>query len=310
MIYTLTLNPALDREMTVHEIALDQVLRASSVKDDLGGKGFNVSRALLALGTESIALGFIGGTIGEKLAGGLGAMGIRTDFIRIAGETRINLSVVADDHSHYFKINESGPIVTEADTLAMLGKIKSLTRQGDWWILAGSLPPGLPPTFISDVIQYAQSTGAKVALDMEGLSLRLGCASHVYLAKPNAVEAGDLVGSSISSISQAVASVIKIHSLGAQNLAISLGKAGAVYSDGSQVWMAIPPEIVEHNPIGAGDAMLAGLVWGLDHKMDGAEVLRWGVACGAAAASLGGTAMGDLALVKHLASLVDVETGS
>jgi len=307
MIYTLTFNPALDREMTVPEITLDQVLRANVVRNDLGGKGFNVSRALSALGTESIALGFIGGAIGEMFASGLSSLGIQTDFIRVSGETRINISVVSEDHTHYFKVNEAGPSVTTADTSAMLEKIKSLTQPGDWWIMAGSLPPGLSPAYIPEIILQVQSVGAYAALDMEGLPLRLGCAAHVFLVKPNDFEAGELIGHPITTISQAVASIGKIHAIGAQKVAISLGKSGAVYSDGDLIWKATPPEIVEQNPIGAGDAMLAGLVWGLMKDFDGGEVLRWGVACGAAAASLGGTAMGTLDLVRHLATKVHIE---
>jgi 1-phosphofructokinase family hexose kinase len=307
MIYTLTLNPALDREMSVPEIALDQVLRAGSIRNDLGGKGFNVSRALLAMGTESTALGFIGGAIGDLLSSGLASLGIHTDFVQVSGETRINISVVSDDHAHYFKVNEAGPSVTIADTTALLEKIRSLTQPNDWWVLAGSLPPGLSPAFIPEVILLVQAAGAHAAIDMEGLPLRLGCASHVYLAKPNAMEAGELIGRPINTVNQAIGAVDKIHAIGAQKLAISLGKAGAVYSDGEHMWKAVPPEIVEQNPIGAGDAMLAGLVWGLIKDFDGGEVIRWGVACGAAAASLGGTAMGTLELVKHLAAKVHIE---
>lgn len=307
MIYTLTFNPALDREMTVPEIALDQVLRTSSIRYDLGGKGFNVSRALLALGSESIALGFVAGVIGDLLASGLSGLGIQTDFIRVSGETRVNLSVVTESHEHYFKVNEPGPTLTSVDSLAMLEKIKTLTQPGDWWILAGSLPPGLSPAYIPEIILLVQSAGGKAAIDMEGIPLRLGCASNVFLAKPNAKEASELVGRTINSVSQAFSCVDKIHAIGAQQLAISMGKAGAVYSDGDQIWKAIPPEIDEQNPIGAGDAMLAGLVWALVKGFDGGEVLRWGVACGAAAASLGGTAMGNMELVKRLAAKVHIE---
>ncbi len=307
MIYTLTFNPALDCELTVPELAMDQVLRAISVRNDLGGKGFNVSRALLALGTESTALGFIGGAVGDQLASGISALGIPTKLVHVSGETRINLSVVSEDHTHYFKVNQPGPTLTGADSTAMLETITSLTQPGDWWILAGSLPPGLSPAFIPEVILLVQSAGAYAAIDMEGIPLRLGCASNVRLAKPNAAEAAELIGRPINTVNQAISSIDKIHAIGAQQVAISMGKAGAVYSDGEHIWKAAAPEIEEQNPIGAGDAMLAGLVWGLTKAFDGGEVLRWGVACGAAGASLGGTAMGSLDLVKHMAARVHIE---
>ncbi len=266
MIYTITLNPALDREMTVPEIGLDRVLRAAAVRTDYGGKGFNVSRALLALGVESMALGFIGGAVGDQMIHGLSQMGIHTDFIRVQGETRVNLSVVDAAHTHYLKVNEPGPNVTIADTMAMLDKIGILARKGDWWILAGSASPGIQPSFIREIILRIQDAGAFAILDMEGEYLREGCNAHAFLVKPNTTEAGELIGHPIRTIPDALKALGKIHQLGVSQVAISLGKIGAVYSDGTRTWWAEPPVIKERNPIGAGDAMLAGMVWALQNE--------------------------------------------
>jgi 1-phosphofructokinase family hexose kinase len=310
MIYTITLNPAFDREMTVPEIDLDHVLRAKAVQIDFGGKGFNVSRALLAMGVESTALSFIGGAIGDQMIAGLAELGIHTDFVRVQGETRINLSVVNSHHTHYLKVNEPGPLVTDIEAKAMLEKISSLVKKGDWWILAGSPPPGIQPAFVNSIIRCIRHAGAFAALDMEGAYLREGCASNAFLVKPNAIEAGELIGNQINTIQDALDAHTRIHQIGAKQVAISLGKAGAVYSDGSQVWWAEAPLIEERNPIGSGDAMLAGLVWALQKHFTGRDVLRWGVACGAAAASLDGTAFGSLPLVETLVANVRVGKGS
>lgn len=307
MIYTLTLNPALDRELIVHEITLDQVLRARSMRLDYGGKGFNVSRALLAMGVKSTALGFIGGGVGGQLEAGLINLGIHTDFIKISGETRSNLSVVSENHDHYIKVNESGPSVTASEAAALLDKVSSLVMPGDWWILAGSSPPGIKPTYIAQLIRQVQAAGAHAVLDMEGPSLRLGCQSGVFLVKPNAEEAGQLTGKQISSIDDAIRAIAPIHAMGVQQVALSLGKIGAIYSNGNRTWGAEPPRVEQRNPIGAGDAMLAGLVYALQKKYSGTDVIRWGVACGAAAASLDGTAVGSLSLVESLAK--DVRLG-
>jgi 1-phosphofructokinase family hexose kinase len=308
MIYTLTLNPALDREMTVPDIALDCVLRATAVRTDYGGKGFNVSRALLALGVESTALGFVGGEVGKQLSQGLSRLGIPTDFIQINGETRTNLSIVTENHAHYFKVNEPGPLVTGPEAAALLEKVGSIIGAGDWCILAGSSPPGIQPTYIADVITQVQNAGAYAVLDMEGEPLRLGCAAGAFLVKPNAIEASVLTGKQITAPTSAIRALNIIHQVGAQQVVISLGKSGAVYSDGRQIWRAEPPHIAEHNPIGAGDAMLAGLVWCLQRNLTGGDALRWGVACGAAAASLDGTAVGSRTYVESLVEQVQVET--
>jgi 1-phosphofructokinase family hexose kinase len=306
MIYTITLNPALDREMTVRDIGLNRVLRASNLRIDFGGKGFNVSRALLALETDSTALGFIGGAVGEQLAAGLAGLGIRTDFVRISCETRTNLSVVDEAHQNYLKVNENGPQVSQDEAQTMLDKIGALVRKNDWWVLSGSTPPGLQAGFIAEIIRQIQEAGAFALVDMAGECLHKACTAGAFMVKPNAFEASELVGADITSISSAAAAINSIHQLGARQVAISLGRQGAVYSDGMQAWCAVPPAIREHNPIGAGDAMLAGIAWGLSRQLAGEDILRWGVACGAGAASLDGTAVASLEQVTALYSLVQV----
>jgi len=310
MIYTLSLNPALDRELTVPAFTFDKVVRASTVRVDCGGKGFNVSRALAALGVESIALGFVGGATGERLTVGLAELGIHTDFAQVAGETRTNISIVTEDHAHYLKVNDPGPTITTAEQTALLQKIRALAQPGDWWVLAGSLPPGVPTTFYAEVIRLVQSAGAQAVLDTSGEPLRAGCAARPFLVKPNAAEASELTGTRVTSPEEAREAIGKIHPLGVQNVVISLGRAGALYSDGKNIWQAKPPAVDERNPIGAGDALVAGLVWGLSHDYSGPEVLRWGVACGAAAATLEGTAMGPRSLVESLAQKVRLFSAS
>jgi 1-phosphofructokinase family hexose kinase len=306
MIYTLTLNPALDRELTVPELAFDQVLRASTLRVDFGGKGFNVSRALAALGEESVAVGFVGGLTGQRIASGLAELGIQTDFIPISGETRTNVSIVSQSQAHHLKVNEAGPTITPAEQEALLQKIRGLAKAGDWWVLSGSLPPGVAATVYAEIIGIVQSAGAQALLDTSGGPLKHGCQAAPFLAKPNAVEAGELTGQPVTSPQEARAVVAAIHALGVRYILISLGKAGAILSTREQVWLAEPPRIEERNPIGAGDSAVAGLVWGLHHQLSWSEILRWSVACGAAAASLDGTAVGSKALVEQLTLQVNL----
>lgn len=307
VIYTLTLNPALDRELTVPDLVLDKVLRATSLRVDYGGKGFNVSRALAALGAESVALGFVGGKTGERLEVGLTSLGIKTDFTWVGEETRTNVSVVAENQPHYLKVNESGPAVTSEEQDALMAKVDDLGRPGDWWVLAGSLPPGAADTIYADVIERLQSVGANAILDTSGAPLRHGCESAPFLVKPNATEAAELTGKRVETMEEARAAAQAIHSLGVSLVLLSMGKAGALLSDGRQTWRAHPPKVEERNPIGAGDASVAGLVWGLSHGLPLPEVLRWSVASGAAAASLDGTAVGSYELVESLVEQVTVD---
>jgi 1-phosphofructokinase family hexose kinase len=306
MIYTLTLNPALDRELTVPDLVFDEVLRATSLRIDYGGKGFNVSRALAALGAESVALGFVGGKTGEKMEAGLSSLGIPTDLTWVAEETRTNVSVVAENAAHYIKVNESGPTVTPAEQDALIAKVDGLANPGDWWVLSGNLPPGVSETIYADLIRRIRAAGARAILDTSGAPLRHGCEVRPFLVKPNANETSELVGMPVETPEEVRAAAQLIHSLGVRVVLISLGKAGALLSDGENAWMAEPPEIKERNPIGAGDASVAGLVWGLSQGLPLPDVLRWSVASGAAAASLDGTAVGSYTMVESLAQQVKI----
>ena len=307
MIYTVTLNPAVDRELRVPEIAFDTVLRAVDGRVDYGGKGFNVSRMLMALGRGSRALGFAGGAGGSLLRDGLHALGIETDFIWIKGETRTNVTIVTADHARYVKVNEPGPLILEEEQQALLAQIARLAAAGDWWVLSGSLPPGVPDGCYAQITGLVQQAGGQVILDASGEALRLGCQAGPLLAKPNEAEAQELTGRTLSTTAEFAAAASEIQGLGARNVVVSLGKAGAVLvgpriRGDRQAWLLSSPAVAARNPIGAGDSLVGGLVWGLDQGLALPEALRWGIACGAATAGQRGTAVGRQEEVQELVS--------
>ena len=304
MIYTVTLNPAVDRELQVEKITFDTVLRAKQWRVDCGGKGFNVARMLQSLGTSSVALGFAAGKTGELLNDQLQSLGIETGFVWVQGETRTNVSIVSTDHAHYVKVNEPGPTISEADLVKLMQKVRELARPGDSWVLAGSLPPGVPTSIYADMITILQSAGTQVFLDTSDEALRLACQANPFLIKPNAEEARELTGLPINTPAEIAVVGKAILAMGAGNVIISLGKQGAMLVNGQHAWLAASPEIVERNPIGAGDSMVAGLVWGLSQGHSMPEALCRGIACGAATASQSGTSVGSLAQVNALLAQV------
>jgi 1-phosphofructokinase family hexose kinase len=300
VIYTVTLNPAVDRELTVPKLEFDSVLRATAWQVDCGGKGFNVSRMLMSLGQSSVALGFAGGRSGELLLDGLDALGIETDFIWVAGETRTNVSIVSQSHDHYIKANEPGPTISADDQARLLAQVQTLAQSGDWWVLAGSLPPGVPAAIYAEMLAILNEAGAKAILDTSGEALKHGCAGRPFLAKPNETELSKLTGLPVGNEGELVTAVRAMQAMGVANVVVSLGKAGALLADGAEIVMVASPKIEEKNPIGAGDSMVGGLVWGLSQGHTVAEALRWGIACGAATASMSGTAVGSRELVEEL----------
>jgi len=306
-IYTITLNPAVDRELTVDTIEYDCVLRASEWQVDYGGKGFNVSRMIKSLGANSVAIGFAGGKSGEILQEGLEALGIGTDFVWVSGETRTNVSIVNGEHSHYIKVNEPGPTITPSEQEILVEKVKALSKAGDWWVLAGSLPPGVPSNFYKRIIEVIDNANGQVILDTSGEPLMHGCKAGPYLVKPNEIELKNLTGMPTDNVSQVLDAAHSLLSQGVSTSLISMGKRGALLLTEADAWKINSPKVEERNPIGAGDSLVGGLVWGLSQGLEIEDAARWGVACGAAAASLSGTAVGSLELVKSLYEQTDVE---
>jgi 1-phosphofructokinase family hexose kinase len=271
---------------------------------DWGGKGFNVSRLLKSLGAPSMAIGFLGGKAGELLQAGLQALGIGTEFVWVAGETRTNVSIVTSSGEYYLKVNEAGPKIESGKQKELLTKIESLASPGDWWVLGGSLPPGVPDSFYARIVKLLNEHGAMCLLDTNGQSLRLGCRERPFLVKPNAGEAHALTGLPMESPAEIALAAAEIRKMGAQNVVISLGKSGALLQTAADTWLAHSPAVKERNPIGAGDSMVGGLVWALVRGFSLKDSLGWGVASGAATASLSGTEVGSQRLIEELRSQV------
>lgn len=307
MIFTVTLNPAVDRELTVDSIALDTVLRASEWRVDCGGKGFNVARMLSSLGIASVAMGFAAGKSGEMLEERLHSLDIETDFIWVEGETRTNVSIVSAASGQYVKVNEPGPTIAQADLARLSEKVKEKVQAGDWWVLAGSLPPGVPSSYYTELIEIIQSAGAKAFLDTSGEALKENCAAGPQLVKPNDEEAHELTGLSVENEEDLVAVARAISAMGPASVIISLGSKGALLVDDGQAYFAASPKVVAANPIGAGDSLVAGVVWGLGQGTNMGEALRRGVACGAATASQKGTTVGSQNQVEGLLQEVELK---
>jgi 1-phosphofructokinase family hexose kinase len=300
MIYTLTLNPALDLEFSVEEIRYNQVLRASRVRADCGGKGFNIARALREVGVSCQAWGLVGGKTGERLAEELEKLGVQAQFTWIAGETRTNIAVVTSPLEQYIKVNQAGPAVTKPELEDLLGKIRGVARAGDVWVLSGSLPPGAPADTYFPIINEIQMAGGKALVDADGETLLQACRARPFLVKPNALEAGEVTGIAINTPQEAAQACRRFHEWGVEAVLITLAEQGAVLSVNGEAWWARPPEIPIQSPIGAGDASLAGFVWGLNRGLDYPQCLRLCVASGTASASLPGTAVAPRTLIEEV----------
>ncbi len=293
MIVAVTLNPVLDRTLSVAEIRYNDVLRATHTRLDWGGKGLNVARAIKALGGEVIATGFLGGNTGRMLAEGLHAFDIPTDFIPIAGETRTNIMIMDESGGRHIKVNEAGPSVTGAEIEAFISHVQASVQPGDIWALCGSLPPGVPPDIYARLIDLIQAAGAKAALDTSGEGLRLGCAHKPYLVKPNRDEVRVLTGMALDTETEIDQAARFLLDMGIEIVAISLGADGLLAASPAGTHRIPPPQVSEKNPTGAGDALLGGLLLSLSQGYSLARAAKLGVAAGSAAAFKDGVSVGE-----------------
>ncbi len=156
-IFTLTPNPNLDRTLTVPEVILDEVLRADDSRVDPGGKGFNVSRALMQLGMKSVAIAFLGGANGARLVNLMAAHDVSAQAVPIANESRTCYVVTDAGGRHHLKVNEPGPFVTELELQALIAAVEEAVRPGDFWVLAGSLPRGAPDDLFATLIRLLRA---------------------------------------------------------------------------------------------------------------------------------------------------------
>lgn len=306
MIVTVTLNPTLDRTLIVPELRLGEVNRARIVRDDLGGKGINVSRALQALGLPSTILAVLAGWTGKAMHEGLDAAGFKVTALEIPGETRRNVTLRDEATNQTTKINEPGPALDPDHAAAIAERIAGLAQPGDLWAFCGALPPAAPSDFYGRLIATVQAAGARAFLDSSGAALKHGLPSRPFGVKPNREEAAELLGVTLEAGMGDVAAARALHASGIEVVALSAGADGLILAMSDQLILAQPPPVTVASPIGAGDSALAGLLWAVAETCDPVECARRAVACGTAAAMQEGTGVGGRDLVEQILPQVKI----
>ncbi|HEX2771228.1 MAG TPA: 1-phosphofructokinase family hexose kinase, partial [Micromonosporaceae bacterium] len=287
MIITATLNPSLDRAMEIDALARGAVIRATATRFDPGGKGVNVSRALLANGVPTRAVLPCGGPDGAQLVALLRAEGVDLVEVPIAGRTRSNITLAEPDGT-VTKVNEPGPTLSadefDAITQAALGGAGG----ADWVVLSGSLPPGLPVDAFGRLCARLNQSAARLAVDTTGPALRAAAEAGAALVKPNRVELAEIVEAPLRSLGDVIDAAEVVRGWGAGAVLASLGPDGAVLVDDGGAHAGECPVLAPRSSVGAGDALLAGF---LAAGAAGPEALAEALAWGAAAVSMPGSRM-------------------
>lgn len=293
MIYTLTLNPALDYHLGMTHLKLGETNRAKSESLILGGKGINVSMMLQNLGFSSVALGFLAGFSGKEILLRLQQESFESDFVFLqSGFSRINVKIRAQEES---EINASGPIPSKEEIQELFDKLKKLNSQ-DILILSGSLAKGMSSSFYAQVMEQCR---ALIILDASGEAFNLGLPYAPFLIKPNKAELEAIFEKKLENIQEVVECAMTLQERGARNVLVSLGGDGAVFvSERGEVFGLSVPKGELINSVGAGDSMVAGFVAGFLRSQELKEAFYYAVASGSASAYCEG--FGTLQSVEKL----------
>lgn len=290
MIVTITINPALDKSSVVEKLIPEKKLRCSNMIIEAGGGGINVSKAIKKLGGESIAIFPSGGLNGSMLNQILEAENITCKAIPVVNETRESFTITEASTNSQYRFVMPGSFLSNTDVEACINAITSLKPSPTIIVASGSLPPGAPDNFFAILAAVSKQLKAKCIIDTSGKPLLLAAQEGVNMLKPNLSELCSLVGKDylqLNEVDEAAHEVIrKAH---CEAVVVSMGPAGAMLVTKNHHEKIPAPIVKKLSTVGAGDSMVGGIAWQLEQGASLPQAVRFGVACGSAAAMNHGT---------------------
>ncbi len=306
MIYTVTLNPAMDKTVQAPNFKVDAVTRITSVRYDAGGKGINVSKVLAQLGSSSKAIAILAGNTGQAIQERLVADGIDCLPFMAEGETRTNLKVIDPVANTHTDINEPGPQISQAFLDDVLHELCTLIHAGDIVVLSGSAPANCTDDIYQVWAQQVQAQGARVFLDVDGAKLASGLKAKPFLVKPNEVELGTILGRELTCDEEVAQAARQLVDDGVACVVVSMGAAGAICATRQKTLKGIAPKVKVGSTVGAGDSVVAALAYAFERDYSLEESLRLAMACGAANVMEQGTQAAKKSAVDALIDKVEI----
>lgn len=306
MIYTVTLNPALDRAITVEHLLRDDTTRVISEKHYAAGKGIDVSRVIKELDGRSVALGLVGGYDGLQLEGLLINAGVMIRFTRISGETRTNIILREKNHDRQYVISASGPEISPSEIAELHRGILGIEDM-DYLVMSGSLPRGVTPNLYGQLIVAAREKSAFSLLDADGRAMRESIAYRPTCIKPNVHELARLVERDLPADKDILTACDELHEKGISCILVSRGKDGLILSASGVRLKAVAPPVNVESTVGAGDSVVAGFVWAHSQRRPLEDCLRLACAAGTATAMTPGTELCHHPAVEDILPQVVVE---
>lgn len=287
MITTVCMNPSFDKTAEAEKVNVGDVTRLQNVRVDVGGKGLNVAVVLKRLNEDANCVGCLGEENADRFLRMVARENVDFDYISVPGEVRTNLKLLDNGKNVVSEFNEPGISLSEAQIAEFIALLKAKSENSDYVVLSGRLPSGCPANTYQRCMQALQ--GKKCVLDAAGDSLLHGIKERPYLIKPNLPEMQAIMRKELRTLREIRDAAMFLISYGAQNVVVSMGKTGAVFVNERKTLFAPALRVEARSTVGAGDAMIGGIMTGLMRGANLTEAFRFGVAAGAASVMTDGT---------------------
>ena len=287
MITSICLNPSFDKTVEVDTLAIGEVNRIRASRQDVGGKGINVAIVARRLGLKVRCVGCVGRDGADLVSSALEKEKIAHEFVKVNGAVRTNMKIVAGDGKGVTELNEPGSRIFDREREEIFALVKRCAKDSEYLVLTGSLPPGCPPDTYRDLMRAAGDVPC--ILDVGGEALNLAVEEKPFLIKPNLQELQDSVGMELRTMRAIRDAATAYLQKGVQHVVVSMGSIGALYVGKESSVFAPALKVAVKSTVGAGDAMIGGILKGLEREKNVARAFRYGVAAGAASVMTEGT---------------------
>jgi len=278
VITTITLNVSIDKRYVIERFELGTVMRVKECNYTAGGKGLNVSKVAALMNEEVTATGFIGGYAGDYIAKQIELFGVKSNFVRVNGESRSCINFFDESTGKQTEFLEPGALVASEDVKIFLKRLPAVIENCNTVTISGSVPKGVDTNIYADIIEIIKQRGKKVILDTSGILLEKGIKACPTMIKPNTDEIEMLSGIHINSTEQVVQAAEKLHMGGIPIVVVSLGKNGALVVCDEGIFHGITPDIKVVNTVGCGDSMVAAFAVGISRDCSIVDTIKMAMA--------------------------------
>ncbi len=281
MILSICLSPCIDVNMEVDSLSVGKNNKILNKRIYFTGKAINAARGLKRLGADVYATGFMYEDNGRLFEQELHYEGVPYRFVWCPGRVRENYKFV-DNKSMLTEVDDISPEVSEQKKAELLERVRELSERCEAVVLSGGLAKGMAPSYYADVLS-AVPEGVKKIVDTSGERLFEALKCGVTLVKPNLAELQSTLNISVNSKEDALYGCRELLKRGAKYVLLSLGKEGAIITDGNKNYYCKSINVAMNSTIGAGDGMVAAATYALAKGGSLEDILRSGVAGGTAA---------------------------